>query len=143
MVNIERLKKSVNSIKEFSNSTPKTGIILGSGLSIFTDSVNGTEIPYNKIDGFPMSSVKGHKGSLKVNNNLAVMAGRFHFYEGHTIKDVVFPIFVLKELGIKNRSEIMKYWLINLSSNREPKKCTFGISSFFTFFLPVLWELPV
>lgn len=81
---------------------PQTGIILGSGLSGVRDYIDGKEIPFSSIDGFPVSTVKGHSGILKISETTAVMAGRFHYYEGHSIDDVVLPVFLLWRLGVRN-----------------------------------------
>ncbi len=85
---------------------PTTCIVLGSGLSSLADSLEDTiEIPYSSIPGFPQVTVVGHEGILILGNlnNVPVilLKGRFHYYEGHPIETVVFPIRVMKELGIK------------------------------------------
>ncbi|WP_028974006.1 purine-nucleoside phosphorylase [Spirochaeta cellobiosiphila] len=96
-----RIDKAVASIRAKSKSTPKLGVILGSGLSGIVDSIEGTEISYKDIEGFPVSTVHGHKGSLKIADNIIVFAGRFHFYEGYKMDDVVMPITLMKELGVE------------------------------------------
>ena len=98
----KRIENGFNSLKLEPNTFPKTAIILGSGLSGVKDSIAGQEIPFSKIDGFPAPSVKGHSGILKISNKVAVCAGRVHYYEGHSIDDVVFPIFLLSRIGVKN-----------------------------------------
>ncbi|MBI3018944.1 MAG: purine-nucleoside phosphorylase [Deltaproteobacteria bacterium] len=80
------------------------GIILGSGLGAFVDYLqNKKEIPYSQIPHFPMSSVSGHKGQFvfgKMGNiPVYVLQGRIHYYEGHPLEDVTFPVRVLKQLG--------------------------------------------
>jgi len=92
----------INSIiKDFK---PEIGLVLGSGLGELADKVKGIRIPYCEIPGFENSTVKGHKGSLvfaKVNGkNCVFMQGRYHFYEGHALKKITFPIRILKHLGI-------------------------------------------
>lgn len=91
-----------NIIKDF---TPKIGIILGSGLGEFADENNEISIPYSEIPDFPLSTVKGHGGKLVFanieNKNIVMMQGRFHFYEGHSIKKVIFPIKIFKKLGVE------------------------------------------
>ena len=98
----KRIENSFNSLKLEDNISPKTAIILGSGLSGVKDSIIGKEIPFSKIDGFPPPTVKGHSGILKISDKAAVCAGRIHYYEGYSIDDVVFPIFLLHRIGVKN-----------------------------------------
>lgn len=87
------------------NLVPKTGIILGSGLGELAQEIEGISIPYSDIPGFRTSSVQGHEGSLVIGNlcgkAVVAMKGRFHFYEGHSMSDVIFPIRVMKLLGIE------------------------------------------
>jgi purine-nucleoside phosphorylase len=85
---------------------PQVGIILGSGLGNFSDEVTvEKEISYDQIPNFPLSTVEGHKGKLIFGNlsgkKVVCMAGRFHFYEGYQPEQVVFPIRIMKMLGIK------------------------------------------
>jgi purine-nucleoside phosphorylase len=80
---------------------PPVGVILGSGLGGFVDSVEGVEAPYSSIPGFPRPTVQGHSGRLKVGSTAAVMAGRFHHYEGHPIQDVVLPVLLLHRIGVR------------------------------------------
>jgi purine-nucleoside phosphorylase len=80
--------------------------VLGSGLGSFADEIEmECEISYRDIPHFPVSTVKGHSGKLIFGNlsgkKVVAMAGRFHYYEGYSTKEVVFPIRVLKFLGIK------------------------------------------
>ena len=100
------MDKSINYIKEKIKNEPEIGIVLGSGLGDFADTIEDKiEIPYKEIPGFPVSTVKGHDGKLifgKIDSkNVCVMKGRIHYYEGYDIKDVVYPIEVLAGLGIK------------------------------------------
>lgn len=87
---------------------PVVGAILGSGLGAFADAVEGAvRIPFRNIPGFPApSTVVGHKGELVCGTvqgvPVAVMAGRIHFYEGNSLKDVVFPARVLANLGCRS-----------------------------------------
>ena len=85
---------------------PKVGIILGTGLSGLSNVIEQSiEIPYSKIPHFPISTVESHKGSLiygKISGiDVVTMAGRFHYYEGYSMKEVTFPIRVMKLLGIE------------------------------------------
>lgn len=90
--------------------TPTWGIICGSGLSTLGSSLaHSVEVPYSEIPGFSSSSVVGHKNSLAFgfiedgSKKVPVVAalGRFHLYEGYTPQQCVFPIRVMKCLGIK------------------------------------------
>lgn len=81
-------------------------IVLGSGLGAFAgDLTEATEIPYDDIPGFARATVEGHAGRLVIGRagevTVAVMQGRFHFYEGYSLPDVTFPIRVLKLLGVR------------------------------------------
>ncbi|MCP5053582.1 MAG: purine-nucleoside phosphorylase [bacterium] len=89
-----------------SSLEPEVGVILGSGLGEYAESLEDkTIIPYGEIPHFKKVSVKGHAGRLvmgKIQGRpVAVMQGRYHFYEGHHITEVVFPVRVLCGLGIK------------------------------------------
>ncbi len=102
----EKINKSVNYIKSRSTLSPEVGVVLGSGLGEFADTLDDkTVISYEEIPLFKKVSVKGHAGRLvigKINGRpTAVMQGRYHYYEGHDISEVVFPIRVLCSLGIK------------------------------------------
>ena len=96
---VEYINKCTNNFK------PEIGIILGSGLGELADEYCQQAISYAEIPGFEASTVSGHKGRLvfaEINNKKVVMMqGRFHFYEGHSIQKVVFPIKVMKKLGVK------------------------------------------
>ena len=83
---------------------PEIGIILGSGLGGLGNKIeNQTGIPYSEIPNFPISTVEGHSGQLIFGTlggkNVVAMQGRFHFYEGYNMKEVTFPVRVLKYLG--------------------------------------------
>ncbi len=85
---------------------PETGIILGSGLGdLATHLEEALAIPYSNIPNFPISTVSGHKGNLVFGKlggkQVVVMQGRFHYYEGYDMKEVTFPVRVMKELGVK------------------------------------------
>jgi purine-nucleoside phosphorylase len=86
--------------------SPEVGIVLGSGLGNFSDEIEiEKEISYNDIPHFPVSTVEGHKGKLIFGNlggkKIVCMAGRFHFYEGYDTQQIIFPIRLMKLLGIK------------------------------------------
>ena len=84
---------------------PEIGIILGSGLGELADEYCDIAIPYSEIPGFEASTVSGHKSRLVFANingkKVVMMQGRFHFYEGHSIQKVVFPVKVMKKLGVE------------------------------------------
>ncbi len=106
MTMIERLNETVSFIQTRYAGKPEVGIVLGSGLGNFTSQMEiETEIPYKEIPHFPISTVAGHSGKLIFGKlggkNIVCMAGRFHYYEGYEMTDVVFPIRVMGRLGIK------------------------------------------
>ncbi|MDE2236488.1 MAG: purine-nucleoside phosphorylase [Elusimicrobia bacterium] len=85
---------------------PAVGIILGSGLSNAVPPLSGaTTIPYSDIPGFPRTTVSGHAGRLILGRqggiSVAVMQGRFHYYEGHSMESIALPVRVLEYLGHK------------------------------------------
>jgi purine-nucleoside phosphorylase len=103
---LEKIQEAVAFIRGKIAHAPVAGVVLGSGLGNFTGEIQvELEIPYSEIPHFPVSTVEGHSGKLifgKMKDRLIVaMAGRFHFYEGYTPQEVVFPIRVMKYLGIK------------------------------------------
>ncbi len=98
---------AADTIKGRIGGNPQIGIILGSGLGLLVDALeNPIEIDYSDIPGFPRTTVKGHAGKLvygKLGGKwVLVMKGRFHFYEGYDISQVVFHIRVFSLLGISN-----------------------------------------
>ncbi|NDP28346.1 MAG: purine-nucleoside phosphorylase [Flavobacterium sp.] len=102
----EQVQETVSFIKEKTNFTPEYGVILGSGLGSFTDDIQiEFTLPYGEIPNFPVSTVQGHKGALVFGTigtkKVVAMQGRFHFYEGYSMKEVTFPIRVMKYLGVK------------------------------------------
>ena len=101
------MSEAVEFIKSKIKVTPETGIILGSGLGDFADYIDkSVVIPYEEIPNFKKAKVKGHAGNLVAGmvsgKPVAVLQGRYHYYEGHDIRDIVFPVRVLCLLGIKN-----------------------------------------
>lgn len=88
-------------------SDPDVGIVLGTGLHRLLDEVERVlTIPYTDIPHFPLSTVEFHKGNLVYgklgNKKVLIMQGRFHAYEGYSLQEVVFPVRVMKLLGIKS-----------------------------------------
>ena len=87
-------------------NNPETAIILGTGLGRLAESIDKSMcIPYREIPNFPVSTVEGHSGQLIFgrlgDKDIMAMEGRFHYYEGYSMKEVTFPIRVMYELGIK------------------------------------------
>ena len=84
---------------------PEIGIVLGSGLGELADEYCDNAISYNDIPNFIKSTVVGHKGRLVFANilgkNVVMMQGRNHFYEGHSMREITYPIKVMKRLGVK------------------------------------------
>ena len=100
-----KVQETVNFIKNKTNFTPEYGVILGSGLGGFTEDITIEHtLPYTEIPNFPVSTVQGHKGALVfgtiAGKNVVAMQGRFHYYEGYDMKEVTFPVRVMKYLGV-------------------------------------------
>jgi purine-nucleoside phosphorylase len=94
-------------IRGHSQLTPKTGLILGSGLNPLAKSVeDATAIPYGEIPHFPTATVEGHVGQLIIGRLegqvVAVMQGRAHYYEGYSMAEITFPVRVMQVLGIES-----------------------------------------
>jgi len=96
-----RLEAAVRSIAGLQGYRAGIGLILGSGLGAFCEQIEGPQVPYAKIEGFPVPTVTGHQGLLKLGRSVAVLSGRFHFYEGCSMDDVVLPVFLLHRLGVR------------------------------------------
>ena len=104
---IEKIKETAAYIAAKVQVMPKTAIILGTGLGELVDHITDkTEIPYTEIPNFPVSTVEGHQGKLIFGKlgkkDVMAMQGRFHYYEGYDMKQVTFPVRVMKELGIEH-----------------------------------------
>ena len=103
----ENFKETLDFINSKTNNfVPEIGIVLGSGLSVFCENLEGISIKYSDIPHFGTSSVLGHKSESLFceikNKKCAIMQGRFHYYEGNTIQICTYPIKILKMLGAKN-----------------------------------------
>ena len=103
---LERIQETADFLKSKMHTHPETAIILGTGLgSLANEITDKHEIGYETIPNFPVSTVEGHSGKLIFgklgNKDIMAMQGRFHFYEGYSMKEVTFPIRVMRELGIK------------------------------------------
>jgi purine-nucleoside phosphorylase len=106
MSTFEKIIETTEFLKKYSTGNAKIAVVLGSGLGNFVQEiVVQHEIPYNEIPHFTVSTVQGHSGKLIfgtiAGKNIIAMAGRFHFYEGYAAEDVVFPIRVMKFLGVE------------------------------------------
>lgn len=100
------MQNTINFINKRTNDfKPDIGIILGSGLGDFVNNFESISIPYSEIPGFESSSIQGHAGKLVFaeaqGKKTVIMQGRYHFYEGHSMQSVVYPVKVMKKLGIK------------------------------------------
>ena len=116
----EKVQQTVQHIKDKTNFSPEFGVILGSGLGSFTDDIKIEHtLPYESIPNFPVSTVEGHKGALVFgtigDKKVVAMQGRFHFYEGYDMKEVTFPVRVMKYLGVE------KLIVSNASGGVNPK----------------------
>jgi purine-nucleoside phosphorylase len=102
---LEQIKETASFLQTKTNFQPNVGIILGTGLGGLVKEINIEHaIPYEDIPNFPVSTVQGHSGKLIFgtlgNKKVVAMQGRFHYYEGYTMGEVVFPVRVMKYLGI-------------------------------------------
>ncbi|MEM9341087.1 MAG: purine-nucleoside phosphorylase [Bacteroidota bacterium] len=105
MEEIEKVKEAVDFLNNKGINEPEIGIILGTGLGALTNELEVmTSIDYKDIPHFPVATVESHKGQLiygKIaNKTVLAMKGRFHFYEGYSMTEVVFPVRVMHKLGI-------------------------------------------
>lgn len=103
---LKRINETSSYLKTKINDIPKIGIVLGTGLgNLATQITNRQEINYASIPNFPLSTVEGHSGKLIIGSLGAVrvlaMQGRFHYYEGYDMKEVTFPVRVMKSLGVE------------------------------------------
>jgi len=100
---MQKIKESVDFIQGKTDVKPEVGIILGSGLGPLADEIEGNRIPYKDIPHFSVPKVPGHKGNLVIGElegkKTVAMQGRSHFYEGHSLEEVTYPVRVIKELG--------------------------------------------
>ena len=100
----EKLMKCYESVRKKVNFVPKVALVLGSGLGDYGDSIQIEQVlDYHDIDGFPVSTVQGHKGRFLFgyveNVPVVIMQGRVHYYEGYPISDVVLPTRLMKMMG--------------------------------------------
>ncbi|MBS9523957.1 purine-nucleoside phosphorylase [Litoribacter alkaliphilus] len=100
-----RIEQAVSHIKNHIQFNPQVGVILGTGLGRLIDDIEiEGELNYADIPHFPVSTVESHSGKLifgKINGkSIVAMKGRFHYYEGYDMKEVTFPVRVMKQLGV-------------------------------------------
>ena len=103
---LQKIQETAEFLRGKMTTSPETAIILGTGLgSLVNEITDKYEIEYKDIPNFPLSTVEGHSGKLIFgklgNKEIMAMQGRFHFYEGYSMKEVTFPVRVMRELGIK------------------------------------------
>ena len=101
-----KIQETAQWLKERISTQPKTAIILGTGLGRLAEEIKvKARISYSDIPHMPVSTVEGHSGCLIIGElggkDILAMQGRFHYYEGYSMKEVTFPIRVMHELGIK------------------------------------------
>lgn len=116
---LTQFKEAFDYIQSKTNVKPSIGIILGTGLGGLVKEIKVIdEIPYKDIPHFPLSTVQSHSGKLIFGElsgkSVVAMQGRFHFYEGYTMKEVTFPVRVMKLLGIE------RLFLSNASGGVNP-----------------------
>ena len=103
---LEKIQETAAFLKARMHTHPETAIILGTGLgSLVHEITEKYEINYAEIPNFPVSTVEGHSGKLIFgklgNKDIMAMQGRFHYYEGYSMKEVTFPVRVMHALGVK------------------------------------------
>ncbi len=101
---MRNLKQSVNYVRAITDVKPQVGLILGSGLGAIVDDIEDpVKISYELIPHFPIATVKGHAGELVLGTlckkKVVAMSGRFHYYEGHSLAEITYPVRVMKLLG--------------------------------------------
>ena len=106
LTTIQQIEETVKAIRAISDAKPRVGIVLGSGLGNLSTEIRiEKEISYADIPHFPVSTVEGHQGKLIFGTlngqSVVTLSGRFHYYEGYTPQQVVYPIRVLKFLGVE------------------------------------------
>ena len=103
----EKITTAAEYILSKTDLRPTIGLVLGSGLGDFADTLeDAVRIPYGEIPHFPVSTAPGHAGALVIGKKcgqiVAAMQGRIHYYEGHSMQTITFPIRVMAKIGIKN-----------------------------------------
>lgn len=103
---LEKIEEASGHIREKSSFQPKIALVLGSGLGSLADEMEGADkFAYEGIPHFPKITVEGHAGQLVLGKlegkEVVAMQGRFHFYEGYTMRQITFPIRVMRALGVE------------------------------------------
>ncbi len=103
---LEKIEETLQAIKKVTKDKYPVGIILGTGLGGLVNEINVEhEIDYANLPHFPLSTVESHKGKLIFgtigNKKVVAMQGRFHYYEGYTMQQIVYPVRVMKFLGVE------------------------------------------
>jgi len=101
-----RIEEAAAAVRAKSALSPEVGVILGTGLGDFADGLRDRAVvPYREIPHFPVSTVESHAGELHLGRlagrPVAVMKGRVHYYEGYAMREVAFPVRVLKAIGCR------------------------------------------
>lgn len=102
----EKVQQTKDYLLSQIDQLPSIGLVLGSGLGILADEIeNPIYIPYNEIPHFPASTVTGHAGRMVIGDlkgkRVIAMQGRFHYYEGHSLEAVTYPIRMMKAIGVQ------------------------------------------
>jgi purine-nucleoside phosphorylase len=105
-IELSEIDQTVKIIRARISVKPRVGLILGSGLGPLAEAIGGASvIPYGEIPPWPVSTVEGHQGQLVIGSlegqDVLVMQGRAHFYEGYSMAQVGFPIRVMQRLGVE------------------------------------------
>lgn len=100
----ERVKRCLECVKKKTDFVPKVALVLGSGLGDLAEQIEiAYTMDYSEIEGFPQSTVAGHKGRFVFgyieHTPVVIMQGRIHYYEGYDMEDVVLPIRLMRQLG--------------------------------------------
>ncbi|MFS0907517.1 purine-nucleoside phosphorylase [Priestia aryabhattai] len=102
----EKVQQTKDYLLSQIDQCPSIGLVLGSGLGILADEIEKPiYIPYNEIPHFPASTVTGHAGQMVIGDlkgkRVIAMQGRFHYYEGHSLEAVTYPIRIMKAIGVQ------------------------------------------
>lgn len=100
-MSLARLKAAAAFVRRRTRRAPSIAVVLGSGLGDAVNPPDAIDVPYTKIPNFPRTGVHGHAGVLSIGRRVAVLKGRVHYYEGHELDRVVFPVRLLGMLGVR------------------------------------------
>ncbi len=101
---IDAIRRAADAVRESTGAAPEVGLVLGTGLGGLTEAVGEpSEVAYEQVPGFPVSTAEGHAGRLVAGRiegrPVVAMDGRFHRYEGYSLREVTFPVRVMREMG--------------------------------------------